>query len=65
MSKKIVKPKETEVVKPKETIVQFLCKSCMKQVANQRICPYAAEIFDEEKLCTCCDHCRKQCADEV
>lgn len=29
-------------------------------------CPYASEIHDdEETLCTCCDGCTRECADDV
>jgi hypothetical protein len=30
------------------------------------VCPYASEINnDDETLCTCCEKCEQQCADDI
>lgn len=30
-----------------------------------RHCGFAQEIFDQDRPCRCCDHCAKECAENV
>lgn len=40
--------------------------TCGEDWLNDHTCPYKVEINDDnETLCTCCDHCRSVCAEEV
>jgi hypothetical protein len=43
------------------------CGKCgAEQVITWHICPYKAEINDDdETLCDCCDNCRAECQDNI
>ena len=39
--------------------------TCGKGLEDEHECPYASDINDDHSLCTCCDHCSKECADNI
>lgn len=49
--------KELEALVPR-------CK-CGKVGGKMNPCPYALELYGEEKTCGCCDDCRQSCAWDV
>jgi hypothetical protein len=42
------------------------CQRCKSAPAEaEHVCPYAYEIHEDESLCTCCESCASECADEI
>ena len=41
-----------------------LCK-CGNPAGEPEECPYALEIHDKKQICTCCESCRQNCADDI
>lgn len=33
--------------------------------AVKHTCPFALDIYEDDRLCNCCKECERQCADEV
>lgn len=44
-----------------------VCESCGKKEAQEpHPCPYAQDIHDDnETLCTCCEDCEYECAQDI
>ena len=42
------------------------CKCEKNPAAEEHTCPYSVEINDDtESLCTCCEDCESNCADDI
>lgn len=40
--------------------------SCKNAPVEEHTCPYAEDINgDHETLCTCCEDCTRECADDI
>lgn len=41
------------------------CRRCDSTSGVDGICPYEAEICGVERICTCCEECRQDCANDI
>lgn len=41
------------------------CRRCDSTSGVDGICPYDAEICGVERICTCCEECRQDCANDI
>ena len=41
------------------------CRRCDSTSGVDGICPYEAEICGVERMCTCCEECRQDCANDI
>ena len=41
------------------------CMAAKHEQVTPHECPYRAEINDDYEMCTCCDWCRGECADDI
>src|SRR5690606_17052309 len=41
------------------------CRRCDSTSGVDGICPYDVEICGVERMCTCCEECRQDCANDI
>lgn len=50
----------------KRNDVELLCKCGINPATEPHPCPYQSDVNnDSDTLCTCCEDCQKQCADDI
>ena len=45
--------------------IEARCKGCQGPPGELTPCPYAEELYGEDKPCNCCDECRRACVEEA
>lgn len=50
----------------KRNDVELMCKCGVNPATEPHPCPYKSDVNnDPDTLCTCCEDCQKQCADDI
>ena len=39
--------------------------TCDTEEYEEHPCPFSADVYDEEKTCSCCPHCYDQCVESI
>lgn len=43
-----------------------LCDNCCtNECGEEALCPYDLKIYNKIRDCRCCDHCRKDCEEDI